>query len=594
MKRWFILLAVIGLLISSVPTNAATISLFSLDGKITVIKQNLETMENTFAKKGASLPVSISPYLSNSLFYDSVTNTIKLKGDVPNPGPNMMYGTDANGVPGWYPAGSVAPPTAVANPQFNPVAGTYGTAQNVTITSATSGAAIRYTTDGSDPTPTVGTIYTSAINVATTTTLKAIAYKSGMTDSQVISATYTIGFATVATPTFNPVEGTYSSAQDVTISTSTSGATIRYTTDGSDPTPSTGNVYSAPVNIASTSTLKAIAYKSGMNDSAIATGVFTINATMVANPVLAPPADTYGTAQNITITSATSGATIRYTTNGTTPSSTVGTIYAGPVAISTTTTLKAIAYKSGMADSNVVTGLFTIAPEQVTFIAPSVPGTSGIGVAGTPVTITPPALDNLYRAFICMNTNTLGSVGDIYTSGKTTSSFNVYCTGSNTTASFDWFIVRSDSYLQGSDTYSPTGTTITLPSTLANTNYRVLLQANSATGGGIGDVYVTNKTTSSFKVYCTGQNFGGATFDWAVVLDADPVLKTGSNSFTPTTGTSITIPDMGNTNYKVLITPSANTLGAVGDIYLSNKTNTGFKVMSTGSGNTSFDYVVVP
>jgi hypothetical protein len=81
----------------------------------------------------------------------------------------------------------------------------------------------------------------------------------------------------VADPTFSPAAGTYSSAQSVTISTTNSGAAIRYTTDGSTPSASVGTVYSAPVNISATTTLKAIAYKSGMADSAVATAVYTIN-----------------------------------------------------------------------------------------------------------------------------------------------------------------------------------------------------------------------------------------------------------------------------------------------------------------------------
>jgi alpha-galactosidase len=80
----------------------------------------------------------------------------------------------------------------VAAPTFSPAGGTYTSSQTVTITSSTSGASIRYTTDGSTPSETAGTIYSSPVSVATTTTLKAIAYKSGMTDSTVASAAYTI------------------------------------------------------------------------------------------------------------------------------------------------------------------------------------------------------------------------------------------------------------------------------------------------------------------------------------------------------------------------------------------------------------------
>ncbi|MBR1474795.1 MAG: chitobiase/beta-hexosaminidase C-terminal domain-containing protein [Muribaculaceae bacterium] len=79
---------------------------------------------------------------------------------------------------------------------------------------------------------------------------------------------------TVATPTFSPDGGTYTSAQNVTIGCTTSGATIRYTTDGSDPT-SSSQVYSDPIAISTTTTLKAIAIKDGVT-SAIATATYTI------------------------------------------------------------------------------------------------------------------------------------------------------------------------------------------------------------------------------------------------------------------------------------------------------------------------------
>jgi lysophospholipase L1-like esterase len=83
-------------------------------------------------------------------------------------------------------------PEAVANPVFSPSAGTFSSLQSVTITTSTSGATIRYTTNGSTPTSTTGTIYSGAISVSATTTIKAIAYKNGMTDSSVVTATYTI------------------------------------------------------------------------------------------------------------------------------------------------------------------------------------------------------------------------------------------------------------------------------------------------------------------------------------------------------------------------------------------------------------------
>lgn len=84
------------------------------------------------------------------------------------------------------------------------------------------------------------------------------------------------------------------------------------------------------------------------------------NTTQVAAPIFSPIPGTYASAQSITITSATGGATIRYTTNGTTPSNSVGTIYSVPVSISTSATLKAIAYDGVLTDSAVTTGGYVI------------------------------------------------------------------------------------------------------------------------------------------------------------------------------------------------------------------------------------------
>jgi len=82
--------------------------------------------------------------------------------------------------------------------------------------------------------------------------------------------------ATVATPTANPGAGTYTAAQSVTLSTTTEGATIYYTTDGTDPTTSSTE-YSSAISISATTTLKAFAVKDGMTDSDVLTAAYTIN-----------------------------------------------------------------------------------------------------------------------------------------------------------------------------------------------------------------------------------------------------------------------------------------------------------------------------
>lgn len=85
----------------------------------------------------------------------------------------------------------VAAPGIVATPVFSPATGTYATAQSVTITCATPDASIRYTIDGSTPTA-ASLLYTAPVTVSATTTLKAIAFKPGLIDSALASATITI------------------------------------------------------------------------------------------------------------------------------------------------------------------------------------------------------------------------------------------------------------------------------------------------------------------------------------------------------------------------------------------------------------------
>ena len=424
---------------------------------------------------------------------------------------------------------------AVATPNYTPAGGTYTSAQSVTLTCATAGATIYYTTDGSTPSRT-SAVYSTPIAVTGATTIKAIAC-TGTATSAVSTGVF---YLQCATPAFSLPAGGYGSAQTVTISTTTSGATIRYTTDGTTPTETVGTVYTGPITINAGFLLKAIAYKPGILDSAVASGQYIIQATgawytdpltqgawwssgggyvygsngyvlcdwngadiynltgsyvqsvtptgqypwcwaaadqsdpratinpatgthsgacwassgaafdvlvtlvnpndgvqhrmavycldwdhygprsetldlldpstgltkltggpvtlsnfngtwvvfyftgnaklhvvntngnsnaviaaiafdtQCALPTFSPTPGTYSSPQNVTISSATSGATSCYTTDGSTPSETNGTVYTTPVNIGINTTLKAIAYKTGMADSPVTAGTYAI------------------------------------------------------------------------------------------------------------------------------------------------------------------------------------------------------------------------------------------
>lgn len=166
------------------------------------------------------------------------------------------------------------PEQTVAAPSFTPGEGVFSTAQSVTLASSTEGAEIRYTTDGSAPTATTGSVYASAIQVSATTTIRAIATKKGMSDSPVVSATFTIQ-EKVADVQFDPPAGSFEGSASVTLRTATEGAQIYFTTDGSRPDPKSATKYDGPVPVSATLTITAIAVKDS-SASGVTSAEYTI------------------------------------------------------------------------------------------------------------------------------------------------------------------------------------------------------------------------------------------------------------------------------------------------------------------------------
>ena len=166
---------------------------------------------------------------------------------------------------------------------------THGTASNVTVNSMT--LIVSSNADFSNPTSTLTgdfvanstTTFTRPSATDWTGKYYKIIYNITITQTsnkflQFIKAEFykeNGGMESVATPTFSPAAGTYTTAQNVTISCETSGATIYYTTDGTAPTTSS-SVYSSPIAISETTTVKAMAAKSGMTNSSVATATYTI------------------------------------------------------------------------------------------------------------------------------------------------------------------------------------------------------------------------------------------------------------------------------------------------------------------------------
>ena len=330
--------------------------------------------------------------------------------------------------------GSAAYTITAATPTFSPAAGTYTGAQSVSISDAATPSTIYYTTNGSTPT-TSSTVYSGAIQVSATETVKAIAVSPGASTSAVGSAAYTINASTAtATPTFSPAAGTYTGTQKVTISDTTSHFIIYYTTNGTTPT-SASTVYSTPIMVDATETVKAIAIATGDSVSAVGSAAYTINAgTKAATPTFTPAAGTYTGSQAVTIKTTTSGASIFYTTNGTTPT-TASAVYSAPVVLTSTSMVEALAVATGDSDSTVASAAYAISGGSATAtptFSPAPGGysasqkvtisdtTSGAAIYYTTNGTTPTAASTLYTGTITVGaTETVSAIA--IASGSTSS-----------------------------------------------------------------------------------------------------------------------------------------------------------------------------
>jgi len=143
----------------------------------------------------------------------------------------------------------------VATPAFSVAAGTYVSAQSVEISDTTQGAIVYYTTDGSTPTPR-SNVYSAAIAVNQSETIRAIAVAGGYANSPIAAATYTIGILT-PTVTVTPSSNSITTAQPLNVTVAVSGGSGNPTPTGA-VTLSSGS-YSAQQTLASGSTTFSIA-----------------------------------------------------------------------------------------------------------------------------------------------------------------------------------------------------------------------------------------------------------------------------------------------------------------------------------------------
>ena len=259
----------------------------------------------------------------------------------------------------------------VAAPTASVASGLYNNTLSTRLSCETSGATIKYTTDGTEPTNTSSCpAYNAGTSIAVTknTTIKAKAFKPGYTDSDTQAFVYNFK---AATPTASIASGLYNNMFSVKLQCATADATIRYTTNGAEPDENSA-VYpkNSVFNLSGAATIKAKAFRQDF--AASNTGTFTYGF-KVATPTASIDPQTYNNTFSVTLKCATEGAAIYYTTDGKTEPTTGSTKYTGAIGVSKAVTIKAKAFRANFVDSN--TGTFSYALKVASPIASPAAGT---------------------------------------------------------------------------------------------------------------------------------------------------------------------------------------------------------------------------
>ena len=260
------------------------------------------------------------------------------------------------------------PPTVTTNV----TSGAYNTPQEVGLT-VSENATIYYALNGGAITK-----YTGPITINNSATLAYFAMDTAGNISPIYIQTYVID--TIApTVTANVTNGIFNSTQTVSLTSDDGSSTIYYTIDGSDPTVSS-TVYTGPITVSNTTTLKYVAVDEANNASPSYTQTYIID-TMAPNVTANGTGGVFNKAQTVVLTSDDPTATIYYTTDGTDPT-TSSTVYTGAISISNTTTLKYVAVDEANNASPIYTETYII-----DMVAPTVTANVTSGVFNSAQTV---------------------------------------------------------------------------------------------------------------------------------------------------------------------------------------------------------------
>jgi len=296
------------------------------------------------------------------------------------------YGIDIGSAYGGLNDLWVYQPVVPETPVISPGGSLYHTPQTVTITEATPGTTLYYTTDGSTPSATNGTQIASgsSIVINANTLLQAVATMPGSNNSPVAIANYRM---VVRAPQLSLPGGTYRAAQSVTITDPNPAAMLYYTLDNSSPSATNGTLIAngGSVLINQSETLRVIAVESGWTSSGVVYAKYVLGA---AAPHLSIAGGTFHNPQAVTVTESSPGVSLYYTLDNSTPSATNGTSIAsgGVVNVTQSETLQVVAVANGWTPSGVAKARFTL-----TASAPHLSLAGGTYRGAQAVTITDPS-----------------------------------------------------------------------------------------------------------------------------------------------------------------------------------------------------------
>ncbi len=261
--------------------------------------------------------------------------------------------------------------------------GTYADAVQVAMDTHTQDGRIRWTIgeDGLpafDPTETLGNAYSGPFNLSKGNWfIRAITVKEGLFPSELsqINVEVVDPLGTTAAPTVSPAGGVFENDVEVQLTaavtfvnnegqtvTDSSGMQLQYTLDGSDPdinpgfNPAANRRYTGPFALRRSSTLRALAYRTFFPVSEVTEVVFEF---VCATPGISPASGIFYDSVRVDLNSITENARIRYTLDGSEPTE-ESALFTEPFTLSSSTTVRARAYKNGYTFSDVATESFVI------------------------------------------------------------------------------------------------------------------------------------------------------------------------------------------------------------------------------------------